>query len=111
MSVSRKAKFTWILCVVALVSVMISMCTASPDFLELKEEAKALIAAIEEYKTQQGHYPASLENAGLRSPSTSFGKWRYIPLADKTHEIQLGDYLFDGFVLSYTSHRGWSLDQ
>ena len=97
---------------------ILAACARSPSVAELKNGAEPLIKAIEESKAANGHYPKSLMEAGVVSPSTPFGEWRYHPIdgdnfgkEEDMFEIALGNYGEDGFVQTYDSETGWNMDQ
>jgi hypothetical protein len=79
---------------------------------ELRAEGDAIVRGLKQYKTQHGHYPASLAEAGLTPAVTAYGPWEYSrDDRDDSFSLSVGDYGRDGFCLSFEHRNGWYLDE
>lgn len=81
-----------------------------PDFPKLQAKGDLLVAALDRYHTKYGAYPPTLKDAGVAASSkTRWGDWYYTPNGN-SFELTLGDYDWDGFVLSWNKTE-WALNQ
>jgi hypothetical protein len=67
-----------------------------------------MVDAVERYKSQHGRYPPSLSDAGVSTPLTRYGWWRY-GSGGSDYSLELGDYDRYGFLMSWTGD-GWYVD-
>src|SRR5688572_7099949 len=63
-----------------------------PDFPRLEAQGDTLIAAIEHYQSKHGHYPETLNAAGVSTPRTGWGRWRYVIRPDGRYQLSVGRY-------------------
>jgi hypothetical protein len=81
----------------------------SPETLRaLQAEGKAMVDAVERYKSQHGRYPPSLAEAGVSTPLTRYGWWRY-GSDGSDYSLELGDYGRYGFLMWWMGD-GWDVD-
>jgi hypothetical protein len=77
----------------------------------LQAQGQVLVDAAERYKAQTGRYPNTVEQAGVATPVSRYGRWQYkTDSGGKSFSLSVGDYERDGFVMYWTD-RGWSIDQ
>jgi hypothetical protein len=79
----------------------------------LMQVGDRIIARVEAHKSATGGYPTTLTVAGIPTPYSPYGGWRYWASDDHAQfALALGDYFRDGFLLEYTSQSGnWQVDQ
>ena len=76
-----------------------------------------IVQRIEEFKGDKGRYPASLVEAGIESPGTELGKFRYEPYtfeSRKDFRLIAGTFRENGFELYWDSNpesQGWFLEE
>jgi hypothetical protein len=71
---------------------------------ELLEQGRTLVLSIEDYRREHGVLPATLD--AVRSPlwPSQYGWWRYrTDAAAQSYQVWIGDYQFDGQVISFES--------
>jgi len=97
-------------CVAAL-GVTVWHCTA-PTFAELETQGQSIIEAVRTYQGEHGRCPASLQEAGIPTPWTRYGRWEYGVSEDGSQcFLHLGDYGKDLFEMGWSSKDGkWWYD-
>jgi len=105
-------------CLVVLISLMFVATLFLPGapsarrYASLKEQARPLIEAIEQYKVQHGRYPETLAKARIGTLTTRYGPWEYRSSEDGRNAIlTVGNYMNDKFRLTWRSGYGWSVDE
>jgi hypothetical protein len=84
---------------------------SAPSFGSLRRDGDRMVTAIERFRTENGHYPKSLGDAGVVPPWNRYGPWRYESDDGRYFTLSIGDYGKDGFVYWYFSGRGdWYAD-
>ncbi len=74
---------------------------------ELIEQGQALVQSIEAYRREHGELPATLDAVGSRTWPSQYGWWSYSADATaQSFQVWLGDYRFDGQVISFESADG-----
>ncbi len=83
----------------------------APSPSELCVIGSPITVQLQQYRAQNGRYPASLAEAGLDPGATFFGPWRYrIWDGGTSCRLSNGDYGRYLFVVSWTPERGWYVD-
>jgi hypothetical protein len=75
---------------------------------DLQAEGQALAEAAERHRVRTGRYPATLAEAGVSTPLTRYGWWRYGSDGD-SFTLELGDYQRFAFQMYYDGD-GWKVD-
>lgn len=84
--------------------------TPYPDFQKLQAQGDVLVMALDKFAEEHGTYPPALKNAGVAAYSeTQWGAWAYSPNGSY-FQLSLGDYDWDGFVLTWNRNGGWWLN-
>jgi hypothetical protein len=62
-----------------------------------------MVTAVERFRTENGHYPKSLGDAGVVPRWSRYGPWRYESEDGRYFTLSIGDYGRDRFVYFYFS--------
>lgn len=74
---------------------------------ELHRNGDQLILALEAYRESCGSFPLTLHGGGITPTLTPYGPWQYEVSKDRQwFVLRVGDYVNDGFTLSYYSWSG-----
>ena len=76
------------------------------------EDAAPIIRQLDEYHRIHGHYPPTLEAAGIIPPQFRCGTFTYTPEPDSSsYALYIGDYSLDNFCASWDSKsQEWFTD-
>ena len=75
------------------------------------QDAAPIIHQLDEYHRIHGHYPPTLEAAGIIPPQYRCGTFTYILDPDGSCGLSIGDYALDNFSASWNSKsHEWYLD-
>ena len=96
---------------VAAVLAAVAWVVTAPSFNDLKRDGDRMVTAAERFRQENGRYPESLAAAGVVSPKSRYGPWRYKSEGGDAFSLSVGDYGKHGFVFYYNSGRGeWYAD-
>ena len=84
----------------------------APGTHALEKTGEPVIAALEQYREEQGRYPSNLSEAKICSPNTFFGRHRYRVNSDQTaFTLVIGDYGRYKWEIRWQSGAsGWTYD-
>src|SRR5687768_15313025 len=99
-----RALFHPVLVLLSLAVVLVAFVwlVATPSYDDLRRDGDRMAEAVDRYRVANGHYPDSLEEAGVVTPECPDTPWRYVCYGDH-YRLSVGDPDRDGFVLTYRS--------
>lgn len=104
----------------AMLALFVAACAPEPkayDLEAVKAAGNPMVTALMRYRSAHGHYPASLQEAGISNATTDLGNFEYERKGSGNRAyfvLAAGDYARDGFVVFWNSEMtppGWVIEE
>ena len=92
------------------VVVLFSYGATAPNVDDLKRMGDPVVSQLQEYRTQHGHFPASLEEARIKPPRNRYGHFYAPDPTGDGFQLTLGDYeRYDIMIIRLPGATTWTV--